>query len=292
MRGFSFAIKDSTMSSLLPLLAFHSYQTQRLSRTPILSPLLIVVTEGCKRIRLGERELIAHAGDWLVLPGQQRVEMLNQPDPDSGHYHAWALGELDGWRQRLHELFAPQLARLALPARAEVFQPTQQARAAFAKVLALLPSAELGSLQAAQAEHAWQGLMLSLAAAGQGGALLAQNHLCTAERVLRLLRSDLSHDWQAEDIAARLAMSGATLRRKLAGEKLSFRRLLQDARMERALGLISSSPQALGEIAAACGYQSPSRFAAAFQRQFGCSPSTLRQMSGAGERLREMGAPA
>ena len=132
----------------------------------------------------------------------------------------------------------------------------------------------------------------SRAAAGQGGALLAQNHLSTAERVLRLLRSDLSHDWQAEDIAAQLAMSGATLRRKLAGEKLSFRRLLQDARMEQALGLISSSPQALGEIAAACGYQSPSRFAAAFQRQFGCSPSTLRQMSGAGERLREMGAPA
>ena len=280
------------MSSLLPLLAFHSYQTQRLSRTPILSPLLIVVTEGCKRIRLGEHELTAFTGDWLVLPGQQRVEMLNQPHPDSGHYHAWALGELDGWRQRLHELFAPQLARLMLPAKAEVFQPTQQARAAFADLLALLPSAERGSLQAAQAEHAWQGLMLTLAAAGQGGALFAHNHRRTAERVLRLLRSDLSLDWQAEDIAAQLAMSGATLRRKLAFEKLSFRRLLQDARMERALGLISNSPQALGDIAAACGYQSPSRFAAAFQRQFGCSPSTLRQMSGAGEKLRETGAPA
>lgn len=282
------------MSSLLPLLAFHSYQSQRLSRTPILSPLLIVVTEGCKHIRLGEGELMACAGEWLVLPGHRRVEMLNQPDPHSGHYHAWALGELDGWRQRLRELFAPQLARLTLSAKAdaEVFQPTEQARAALGNVLALLPSAEQGSLQAAQAEHAWQGLMLTLAAAGQGGALFAQNHRRTAERVLQLLRSDLSHDWQAEDVAARLAMSGATLRRKLAIEKLSFRRLLQDARMEQALSLISNSPQALGEVAAACGYQSPSRFAAAFQRQFGCSPSTLRQTSGAGERLRETGASA
>jgi hypothetical protein len=57
-------IKDSTMSSLLPLLAFHSYQTQRLSRTPMLSPLLIVVAEGCKRVRLGEHELTACTGDW------------------------------------------------------------------------------------------------------------------------------------------------------------------------------------------------------------------------------------
>lgn len=280
------------MSSPLPLLAFHSYQTLRLSRAPILSPLLIVVTEGSKRIRLGERVLTAPAGDWVVLPGRQRVEMINQPDPHSGHYHAWALGELDGWQQRLHELYAAQLAGVPLRPSAEAFAPTPEARAAFAKLLALLPSAAQGSLQAAQAEHAWQGLMLALAAAGRGGALLARDHRHNTERVLQLLRGDLSRDWQAEEIAARLAMSGATLRRKLAAENLSFRRLLQDARMEQALGLISCSPQPLGEVAAACGYQSPSRFAAAFQRQFGCAPSALRQMSNAGDKLRERGAPA
>lgn len=280
------------MSTPLPILAFHSYQTLRLNRTPILTPLLIVVTEGTKQIRLGERVLTAPAGSWLALPGQQRVEILNQPDPHSGHYHAWALGQLDGWRQRLHELFASQLARLPLPHTAEAFAPTPQARAAFANLLALLPSAELGSLQAAQAEHAWQGLMLALAAAGQGGALFSRYHRHTSERVLQLLRSDLSCDWQAEEIAANLAMSSATLRRKLAAEGWSFSRLRQDARMEQALALVSGSDRAMAEVAAACGYQSPSRFATAFQRQFGCAPSSLRQMSSAGEQLRETGAPA
>lgn len=279
------------MSSPLPLLAFHSYQTLRLSRAPILSPLLIVVTEGSKRIRLGEHVLTAPAGDWVVLPGRQRVEMINQPDPHSGHYHAWALGELDGWQQRLHELYAAQLAGVPLRPSAEVFTPTAEARTAFTNLLALLPSAAQGSL-AAQAEHAWQGLMLALAATGRGGALLSRDHRHNTERVLQLLRSDLSRDWQAEQVAAQLAMSGATLRRKLAAENLSFRRLLQDARMEQALGLISCSQQPLGEVAAACGYQSPSRFAAAFQRQFGYAPSALRQMSNAGDKLRETGASA
>lgn len=134
--------------------------------------------------------------------------------------------------------------------------------------------------------------MLALAAAGQGGALFSQSHRHTGERVLRLLRSDLSRDWQAGEIAMQRAMSSATLRRKLAAEGLSFSRLRQDARMDQALSLVSCSPQPLGEIAAACGYQSPSRFAAAFQRQFGCAPSTLRQMSTAGDKSREAGAPA
>jgi AraC-like DNA-binding protein len=280
------------MSSQLPLLAYHSYQTLRLNRTPILAPLLIVVTEGTKQIRLGQRLLTASAGSWLALPGQQRVEIINQPDPHSGHYHAWALGQLDSWRQRLHELFASQLARLPLQSTAEAFEPTVQAREAFAKLLALLPSAELGSLQAAQAEHAWQGLILALAAAGQGGALYSLYRRHTTERVLQLLRSDLSRDWPAAEAAAMLAMSSATLRRKLAGEGTSFSRLRQDARMEQALGLVGGSEQALSEVAAACGYQSPSRFATAFQRQFGCTPSSLRQMSNAGVRSREVGAPA
>lgn len=279
------------MSNALPLLAIHSYQTQRLRRTPILSPALIVVTEGSKQVRLGEQLLTAPAGSWLVLPGRQRVEILNQPDAHSGRYHAWALGQLDGWRQRLHELFATQLTRLPLQRQAEAFEPSPQARAAFASLLALLPSAELGSLQAARAEHAWQGLMLALAAASQGSALFSLTHRHSGERVLQLLRSDLSRDWQAEEVAMRLAMSSATLRRKLAAEGLSFTRLRQDARMEQALGLVNASQRPLAEVAAACGYQSPSRFATAFQRQFGCSPSSLRQMSNRGERSSEAGAP-
>lgn len=263
---------------LLPLLSFHSYAEQRLNRTPILSPLLVHVVEGEKWLRIGEQEWRCPAGSWLALAGQQRVQLINRTG-SRGCYQAWALGQNEGWQRRLHELFGPQLLGLGSGVEAEVFIPAEGARTAFGKLLDLLPQAQDGGLSAAKAEHAWQGLMLALAEAGQGGVFFNRRVRQVRERVLSLLRNDLSCDWQAGAVAAHLAMSPATLRRKLAGEGISFRRLLQDARMELALGLVNASHQPLGEVAATCGYQSPSRFAAAFQRQFGSAPSTLRQMS-------------
>lgn len=265
----------------LPLLSFHSYAEQRLNRTPILSPLLVSVVEGEKWLRIGEQEWRCPAGSWVALAGQQRVQLINRTG-SCGFYHAWALGQQEGWHQRLYELFGPHLFGLGSSLEAQVFIPADGARVAFGKLLDLLPKATLGGLPAAKAEHAWQGLMLALAEAGQGGVLFNRRVRQVRERVLYLLRNDLSRNWQAEAVAEHLAMSAATLRRKLAGEGISFRRLLQDARMELALGLVSASRQPLGEVAAACGYQSPSRFAAAFLRQFGSAPSTLRQMSESG----------
>lgn len=261
----------------LPLLSFHCFQTQRLQRTPIFGPLLIAVTHGEKTLRIGERLWRCPAGSWLALRGPQRVELINQPDTASGTYQAWALGEQDGWLQRLHELYGAQLAGLGSSEPAQLFAPNASALHAFEQLLGLLPKAQAGSLRGARAEHAWQGLMLALAEAGQAGVLFNRRPLHWHERALHLLRGDLSRHWQAEELATHLAMSPATLRRKLASEGISFRRLLQDARMEQALGLVSASSEPLGAIAASCGYQSPSRFAAAFQRHYGMSPSQLRQ---------------
>lgn len=270
------------MTDNLPLLAFHMHARQRLARAPILAPLLIVVEEGEKQITLDGQALTCPAGHWVALAGRQRVDMLNTPDGQTGQYRAWALGSLDGWQARLHDLFGRQLAHLPKNAANSTFVPDETAKQSFARLLELLPSAQAGTLQAAQAEHAWQGLMLALAMAEQGAALFSLEHRDISESVLQLLRRDLTRDWLAGDIAAHLAMSEATLRRKLAREGQPFSRLLADARMEYALGLVSCSRQPLGEVAAACGYQSPSRFAAAFQRHFGASPRALRQMSAAG----------
>ncbi|MGH8355547.1 MAG: helix-turn-helix domain-containing protein [Pseudomonas sp.] len=270
------------MTDTLPLLTFHVHERQRLARAPILSPLLIAVKEGEKQVLVDGQPISCPAGHWLALAGRQRLDIVNIPDRQSGHYRAQALGQLDGWQLRLHELFGRQLAGLPKAARACAFVPDQAAKQALARLIELLPGALAGTLQEAQAEHAWQGLMLALAASGQGAALFSLQHRALSEKVVRLLRRDLTRDWQAGEIAAHLAMSAATLRRKLALEGLSFSRLLADARMESALALISCSRQPLGEVAAACGYQSPSRFAAAFQRHFGSSPSALRQMSAAG----------
>ena len=41
--------------------------------------------------------------------------------------------------------------------------------------------------------------------------------------------------------------------------------------------VVNSGNQPLSDVAAACGYLSPSRFTAAFRQRFGVTPSQLRQ---------------
>jgi AraC-like DNA-binding protein len=96
------------------------------------------------------------------------------------------------------------------------------------------------------------------------------------DRVRMLLAAAPGDDWRAEDVAARLAMSPATLRRKLAAEGSGFRHVLEEVRLGHALALVQGSRQPLKWVALDCGYQSASRFAERFRERFGCLPSELR----------------
>ncbi len=59
--------------------------------------------------------------------------------------------------------------------------------------------------------------------------------------------------------------------RKLAAEGRSFRQLLAQVRLSHALNLLQQGLTPL-EVALACGYDSPSRFAARFKQEFGLTP--------------------
>lgn len=260
----------------LPLFIFRSLQRQRLAQVPVLSTLLIAVEHGEKQLITRSGSWHCPAGSWLVIPGGQTVEIVNQPDNGAG-YRAWTLLQPQHWLQRLLAQYGPQLPALPWPTSGPVFQPADDARQALLRLQALLPAAQAGTLGAAQAEHAWQGLMLALAAARQGAELFRQPRQDVRAKVQSLLAFDPARDWQAGDIASGLAMSSATLRRRLAAEATSFSTLLNEVRMERALGMVNAGEQPLTQVAAACGYLSPSRFAAAFRQRFGVSPSQLRQ---------------
>ena len=84
------------------------------------------------------------------------------------------------------------------------------------------------------------------------------------------------HSWSLPDAARRLGLGEATLRRRLATAGVRFRVLVEEARLAHALGLLQATHQPIGEISAACGYESPSRFAARFRRRFGLPPSRFR----------------
>ena len=100
--------------------------------------------------------------------------------------------------------------------------------------------------------------------------------LSCAERLERLLVAQLHFPWTQEQAAVALGLSASTLKRRLRTEQTSFARLLRQLRMEAALFLLMSRQTPIGDIAAACGYQSGGHFAAAFKQQCGFLPSDVR----------------
>jgi AraC-like DNA-binding protein len=85
------------------------------------------------------------------------------------------------------------------------------------------------------------------------------------------------------DGAASLAGLGLrTLQRRLARENLSYRQLLEDARLRRALALIRESRLPLSEIASMLGYEYPGNMTRAIRRATGQAPSALRAAESAG----------
>ena len=103
-------------------------------------------------------------------------------------------------------------------------------------------------------------------------------------KVHTIIAGDLTRDWDASSIAATLAMSESTLRRKLTAEDSSFQLIKDNARLSHGLHLIQSSSQSIGTIAQQCGFSSQSRFTDKFKLLFNTTPTALRKtiMSEAG----------
>ena len=86
-------------------------------------------------------------------------------------------------------------------------------------------------------------------------------------------------------MASRMGTTERSLRRSLALENTSFRRILQDSRLHAALGLLQQSDLAVGEVGLRCGYESPSKFSERFRERFGLPPSELRRACGKSEQI-------
>lgn len=110
------------------------------------------------------------------------------------------------------------------------------------------------------------------------------------DRVRRLVGHRLHARWTLHEVAAAFHTSPSTLRRRLAERGVTLGELLREARMEAALGLLQTTELGVGEIALCCGYESHSRFTAAFHQRYGFPPSYLRPA--AASTVRAMGSGA
>lgn len=241
-------------------------------------PALILVDQGTKTVR-AERGATARAtpGQAIVIDGQQTVDFTNAVPSGVDHYEArWLLFDT---------------ALLEDPyylARAAQAERSGTASASVRRVPQVAPTLASAFERAAQSLAPDQALPASVARQRVLEVLhwLLEQHGIAVQappanpgvsvKVRALIAGRLDADWTAGRIASELAVSEATLRRRLVAEGASLTQLLVDARMATALTLLQATAQPVSSIALSVGYESPSRFAVRFRQRFGFAPTAVR----------------
>ena len=243
---------------------------QKLRQVTCLQACLMRVRQGEKHIWLNEKMQIAHSSDLILAPAGLTMTLTNQPNA-----HGYTCEVLILEPQLLQHFCAtyPEITQTVIHAEPQLcikHSPmiAQQWDEVFTAMNRNEPTALL--------HHRAEGLLLTLAMAGHGAALLIDRGDSLIRRVQCVLLMQAGKEWTVDDIAQQLQMGASTLRRQLANEGSSFRQLLDEVRLNTALGMIQTTKQPIGLIAQQCGYASASRFSARFQLQFGIKPLQLR----------------
>lgn len=237
-------------------------------RLVIQQPMMILVKRGTKVLRGRGRKWVVHAGEAVAIAADVVVDVVNRPSA-SGDYEARCLIWDD-------DLVAEHGARAAAVGAIDTAASLERLEPGFHAAFEAVGRAIGDTVGIPQdiARHRARELLIWLEL--RGLRFEAGRAVTPAERLRRLLSSDLGRDWTTADAAARLALSESTLRRRLAEEGSSFNEILIDARMSAALSLLQSSDRQVAEIAWEVGYASPSRFAVRFRDRFGCAPRDVR----------------
>ena len=106
-----------------------------------------------------------------------------------------------------------------------------------------------------------------------------------AARIRAHLRETTPAQWPGiEDLARRLRLSPASLRRRLNAEGRTYRDIKDEMRRGFAMEWLSSGGRGVGEIAAELGFSEPSAFHRAFRKWTAMSPGVFRREAVASRR--------
>jgi len=244
------------------------HQALEFVRLPISKPLLVVVHRGSKRLRWNGQECLIRAGEAVAIAAGQAFDVANLT-PDEGSYEASWLA----WDLELTAQYAPanphsQAIREAQP----LLRLEPAFITAFDAACAAISQPDI--LPSTLARHRVVELLLWLA--HHGLHFRPPSATLVSARVQKLLASAPDKRWNVPGVAEALAMSEATLRRRLAEEDRTFSELMIDVRMAHALSLLQSTDRSVTQIALDAGYESASRFAVRFRKRFGFAPTAVR----------------
>ncbi|MBN9022119.1 MAG: helix-turn-helix domain-containing protein [Rhizobiales bacterium] len=227
-------------------------------------PGISLVRRGEKRVAVGDFDALIREGEAVALPAGATLEVTNVADA-SGLYEALSL--------------VPDPALLDATAngsalRAPVHIGPLRSDFSDAVVRAIAAIDAPDTVPEAVAALRMREVLAWL---GEAGVVFAAPRPTSAMlRVRMLVSEEPARPWSGPEVAQALAMSEATLRRRLAAEGTSLSALLVEVRMATALVMLQASDRPVAEIALDVGYGSPSRFASRFRARYGHPPHAVR----------------
>ena len=243
-------------------------QALRLAHVFIEQPTLVVIQNGSKHLAWAGGECVLNAGQAIVIAGGQRCDVTNRPGRD-GQYEAFWLG----WdASLLNGLPAARAGCVPVRDLLTICPPDPAFASACQQARAAIRDSD--AVPVAVAQHRMRELLAWIE--HFGGYLAAATPPSLMRRVWGLLGSDPGREWNSDAVAQAMAVSEATLRRRLAAEGSKFSELLVDVRMTCALQLLQSTGLPIKRIALDVGYASASRFAIRFRQRFGFAPTAIR----------------
>lgn len=243
-------------------LEIYARRRQRIAAAPFTEFSIFQVRAGSKRMGDGQRQDEIVAGGFAAVAPGQLLHVENLP-PDDGAYRAVCLCIPQAMLEPIEPAPADAPPWASLPSSRALEQAFAHAEQG---VTEHLPDNLL--------RHRVAELVSAVAMAGFRPPLECKRRL--GERIRLLLNTQPAHEWRAQDVASQLALSAATLRRRLAEEATGFREILEEVRLVHGLALVQGTDKPLKQVAVECGYASPSRFTARFRERFGTLPSDLR----------------
>lgn len=247
------------------ILAAERYRVKTLT---VRADAIIAVVKGAKALHAADRTLEAEPRHAVLFARGAQWDIVNDPR-GRDCYEALVLAFAD---EHLHEVSTRHdLSAVPAVASAEVIVMDDELQDA---LLRTLPPRAPSAFADALARHRVLEVLLLLAARGHRFA--PQADIAWPERVRRLVAQRPHADWRVEHLAQEFHLSESTLRRRLEQSGTTLAALVREVRLEIALGLLQTTTLPVGEVAQRCGWESHSRFSAAFLERWGVSPSVVR----------------
>lgn len=246
----------------LPFSVYSSIKEQRIFNAPVIKPLLIFVLAGVKQLGK-DNEIVCPTGTFVFLSNSPTMNMRNIPNEEE--YLAvlieFEYGDFNQFKHKRNNT-----------------KKYVQGEVDYVLAKTLQQYMEWSTFAHPEAWHFRKKELLQLIyQSGYEDVSTLAEHPSLSHQLHDIIHDNISGDWGVDRLAAKLAISESTLRRKLKAEGVNIHAIVNRTKLGHGLHLVQTTMEPIGRIAERCGYYSQSRFTHQFKQLFGITPTELRK---------------